>query len=213
MSDRCIICGGGGIFAHFHQCELCAGKVCYNHPEQVKNCQINLRQELVSYIYAYDQGSTQGLSLRRKMSTTGNSNFAFVCLHCRSWVNGWSKAQYDNEKYIERLKSVELAKKFELAGRFEDAARQYENADMWKEAGEVRRQANTRTVKNVSVNLNELMADLRRGGLALNYKCHNCGGTLTIDGRSAESNISFCPYCGSKIDTETLASLLKIALG
>jgi len=83
---------------------------------------------------------------------------------------------------------------------------------MWKEAGDVRRQGNATTVKNISVNRNELMADLRRGGLALNYKCHNCGGTLTIDGRSASSTVSFCPYCGSKIDTETLASLIRTAL-
>lgn len=213
MADKCMICGKGGVFSHFYQCELCGGKICYFHPEQLKDCQINLRPELVSYIYAYDQGSAQGLALRRKMSSTGNSSFAFVCLHCRSWVNGWSKAQHENEKYIERQRSVELAKKYEMAGRYEDAARQYESADMWKEAGEVRRQSNTTTVKNVSVNLNELMADLRRGGLALNYKCHNCGGTLTFDGKSAQSNMAFCPYCGSKIDTETLTSLLKTALG
>jgi DNA-directed RNA polymerase subunit RPC12/RpoP len=105
-----------------------------------------------------------------------------------------------------------MAKKYEVAGRCEDAAKLYESMDMWKEAGDVRRQGNTTTVKNISVNLNELMGDLRRGGLALNYKCHNCGGTLTIDGKSASSNASFCPYCGSKIDTETLASLIRTAL-
>jgi DNA-directed RNA polymerase subunit RPC12/RpoP len=208
-----MICGSGGVFAHFYHCELCGGKICYYHPEQVKDCQINLRAELVSYIFAYDPGSVQVLSLRKKMSTSGHSSFAFVCLRCRSWVNGWSKAQHENEKYTERQRSIELAKKYEIAGRYEDAARQYESADLWKEAGEVRRQSNTTTVKNISVNLNELMADLRRGGLALNYKCHNCGGTLTFDGRSAQSNMSFCPYCGSKIDTETLASLLRTALG
>ena len=146
------------------------------------------------------------------MDATGNGSFSFVCLQCRSWVNGWSKAQYENELYLQRQKSIEMAKKYEVCGRFEDAAKIYESVEMWKEAGDVRREGNTTTVKNISVNLNELMVDLRRGGLALNYKCQNCGGTLSIDGKSASSNVSFCPYCGSKIDTETLASLIRTAL-
>ena len=179
------------MFSFCYQCELCGAKICNAHPEQFKDSQINLRPELVSYIFAYDPGSPQKASLRRKMGASGNSSFSFVCLQCRSWVNGWSKAQYENELFIKRQKSIELAKKYEVSGRYEDAAKIYESIDMWKEAGDVRRQSNTTIVKNISVNLNELMADLRRGGLALNYKCHNCGGTLTIDGKSASSNVSF----------------------
>lgn len=106
---------------------------------------------------------------------------------------------------------MELARKYERAGRFEDAANEYEKAEEWDDAGRVRREGSTSVVKSVNVDLNRLLDDLRRGGLALNYKCHGCGAGITV-GSAGSDAPKFCPYCGVMIDSNSLSDLLRSAL-
>lgn len=107
---------------------------------------------------------------------------------------------------------VTQAKNFQLARRFEDSARLYESIGLWKEAGAVREKKSSRTVKHVTVNLNELIETLKRGGLAVPYKCGGCGATITVDSSSNADGLKFCSYCGSAINIEALAKVVQDAL-
>jgi len=96
------------------------------------------------------------------------------------------------------------------AGRFEDAARSYENLTMYEEAGRIRRMAlqERNTSRNVSVNMNQLIDQVRQGGLALAYKCPSCGGSINID-KDYNPGMKICAYCGTPLDTTVIASLIK----
>jgi hypothetical protein len=107
---------------------------------------------------------------------------------------------------------VTHAKNLELAKSYEDAAKEYEKLTMWKEAGEMREKGSSRTVKHVSVDLNDLLDRVRDGGLAIPYKCRSCGADISVDGNSNVSGLRFCSYCGTATDTETLTTILKDAL-
>lgn len=96
------------------------------------------------------------------------------------------------------------------AGRYEDAARFYENLTMYEEAGRIRKMALTErnTSRNVSVNMNQLLDQVRQGGLALAYKCPNCGGSINID-KDFNPGMKVCAYCGTPLDTTVIATMIK----
>lgn len=96
------------------------------------------------------------------------------------------------------------------AGRYEDAARSYENLTLYEEAGRIRKMALTErnTSRNVSVNMNQLIDQVRQGGLALAYKCPNCGGSINING-DFDPGMRVCAYCGTPLDTTVIASMIK----
>lgn len=107
---------------------------------------------------------------------------------------------------------ITQAKNFELAKRHEDAAKIYESLGLWKEAGLARERKNSRTVKHVTVNLNDLIDRLRTGGLSVPYKCGSCGASIVINKDSNPDGLKFCSYCGSALNTDALLSLIQDAL-
>lgn len=107
---------------------------------------------------------------------------------------------------------VTHAKNLETARRYEDAARAYESVELWQEAGRVRDKKSARTVKHVTVNLNDLIERLRTGGLSVPYKCTGCGATITVGKDTNPEALKFCSYCGSAMNIETLARVLQDAL-
>jgi len=109
-------------------------------------------------------------------------------------------------------KCVSYAKNLETAKRYEDAAKVYESIEMWKEAGLLREKKTSRTVKHVTVNLNDLIEKLRSGGLSIPFKCNSCGASIVLDRNSNAEGLKFCSYCGSAIDTDSIVSILKDAL-
>jgi DNA-directed RNA polymerase subunit RPC12/RpoP len=109
-------------------------------------------------------------------------------------------------------KCITRAKNLELARRYEDAAKEYEGLAMWKEAGDLREKASSRTVKHVNVDLNDLLERVKDGGLAISYKCRSCGAGLSVDSNSNANGLRFCPYCGTATDTDTLTSIINNAL-
>jgi DNA-directed RNA polymerase subunit RPC12/RpoP len=116
------------------------------------------------------------------------------------------------ERFCQWDKCVTRAKNLELARRYEDAAKEYESLAMWKEAGEIREKASSRTIKHVNVNLNDLLDRVKDGGLAIQYKCSNCGASISVDDTTNANGLKFCSYCGTATDTETLTTILKNAL-
>jgi DNA-directed RNA polymerase subunit RPC12/RpoP len=104
------------------------------------------------------------------------------------------------------------AKNLESARRYEDAAKVYENLGLWKEAGTVRDKKSARTVKHVTVNINDLIEKVRDGGLTIPYKCRSCGAMITIDSSSNPDGLKFCSYCGSGVDLDSMLDIIKNAL-
>jgi hypothetical protein len=104
------------------------------------------------------------------------------------------------------------AKNLELAKRYEDAAKVYEELGLWKEAGTVRDKKSARTVKHVTVNINDLIEKVRDGGLTIPYKCRSCGAMITIDSSSNPDGLKFCSYCGSGVDLDSMLDIIKNAL-
>ncbi|MDD1769451.1 MAG: hypothetical protein LUO79_00020 [Methanomassiliicoccales archaeon] len=107
--------------------------------------------------------------------------------------------------------SVIEATNQERAGNIDVAVAMYEQISLYDEAGRVRIKKNIN--RNVTVDLNELIEQLRYGGLALNYKCPSCGASITYDKDSDISSMRFCGYCGSMVNPEILTSLLRETLG
>jgi DNA-directed RNA polymerase subunit RPC12/RpoP len=105
-------------------------------------------------------------------------------------------------------------KNLEASGRFDDAAQVYEELGMLDEAGQERLKArsSTQTIKHVTVDLNQLLEKLRADGLALPYKCHSCGASIQINGDSRAEGLTFCSYCGTKLNTKALVDFLEAAL-
>lgn len=110
----------------------------------------------------------------------------------------------------EALANIELLKK---RGRFEDAARVYEIMGMDEQAGQLRTKDRTVTVRNVNVDLNQLLDKLKTGGFVIPYKCPNCGATIRIDKESNANALQFCSYCGTTTNVDAIYNLLKLTLG
>ncbi len=98
------------------------------------------------------------------------------------------------------------------AERHEDAARVYEGLGMWKEAGDARRSGRRTVMTQVQVNLNELVRQMREGGLTTTYTCPACRSPILISGDTA-GQLRTCSYCGSTIQTTDLVEFLRRAVG
>ena len=109
-------------------------------------------------------------------------------------------------------RAIKQAKNFEIAKRHEDAAKIYESLGLWKQAGRARDGTSTSTVKHITVNLNDLIDKLKTGGLSIPYRCSGCGATITLDKNTRPEALKFCSYCGSAMNTEVLADILRDAL-
>jgi hypothetical protein len=125
----------------------------------------------------------------------------FVCDSC------WTRLFADKEKLYEESRRF-----YESTGRYEDAAKLCEAFGFFQEAGLAREKARLYTVKSVSVNLNDLVERIRTSGLVVPYKCPSCGANLKIDKDSSADGLKFCSYCGTCLDTQSLASILQQAL-
>lgn len=212
MAHTCGICGRSGILIGGAPCVICGIHVCGAH--QRMQCSFN--QDLACHVMNQAPDSLQKNGM---MSLTNHGKNpllgALVCSQCYGWVDFWSKDLYKKQDAARKKYTLDQhlsqAQKYERAGRFEDAAKEYEKAEAWDEAGRVRKEGSTQVVKSVNVDLNKLLDDLRRGGLALNYRCHSCGGGITIGSGGVEAP-KFCPYCGIMIDSRTLSDILRTAL-
>jgi hypothetical protein len=202
MSQQCGICGDSGRRIGGGPCAICGIHVCDAHPRTTAS----INQDLVIYIMGQAPDCVQKKAIVSASNSGQKPLYGLpMCPNCFGWIDYWSKDLYTIQTAVQRRynkeRHMELAQKFERAGRFEDAAKEYEKAEEWDDAGRVRREGSTSVVKSVSVDLNRLLDDLRRGGLALNYRCHACGAGITI-GSAGFDAPKFCPYCGVMIEWE-----------
>jgi rubrerythrin len=119
--------------------------------------------------------------------------------------------------YLEELKEdrLESAKISERAGQYEEAAGSYEaiaidfgDEKLYDKARELRDRARGFQVKATSVDINELIKQLKENGGAIAYNCPSCGAGLKVNGKTESPDK--CEYCGSKI--ENLPDVLKAIL-
>jgi DNA-directed RNA polymerase subunit RPC12/RpoP len=118
------------------------------------------------------------------------------------------------ENFLKRA-LLALACDIEAVGRPLDAAKIYEkNLKMYDKARELREKQKQVIVKkmDISVNLNELLRQVKDGGIVVVYRCPHCGGKLKIGKDTRIDSLKICEYCGSEIETVDLADFLKTAL-
>ncbi|HEY3419143.1 MAG TPA: hypothetical protein VGK23_01150 [Methanomassiliicoccales archaeon] len=147
----------------------------------------------------YERGQMDWIRTMEK----GHSNVRFADERAELMNQCYLKAAYKTDVYCGAAIALR-------AGRNEDAARALEELTMFEEAGHVRKKAlhELNTSRNVSVNMNQLLDQVRQGGLALAYKCPSCGGSIRID-KDYNPGMKICGYCGTPLDTSVIASLIQ----
>lgn len=131
----------------------------------------------------------------------------------RSVTHEWTLANGGGEPSRSVVAELVGAINLEKAGNYESAAKVYEGQKLWSLAGKVREKARIQTVKHVTVDMNQLIEQIGSRGLAVPYKCHNCGAAITIDKNSSVSGLKFCSYCGSAYNIEDMSKIVQEALG
>ncbi|OPY34251.1 MAG: hypothetical protein A4E32_00523 [Methanomassiliicoccales archaeon PtaU1.Bin124] len=225
LVKRCTRCGRSGMSLQVTTCLDCAKIVC-------PGCMVNNNMEgLCLDCYQNRVNSTSASIINRwgnccpicgsfgtlnltnlyfyrvpmptQMSSAAPLNFSFS-LRCDSC---W------NEIHEGSLSVLNEATRAERAGRYEDAAMGYERLNLLDKARNLRERGRTSTVRQVNVDLNSLIEQLKMGGLTVPYRCQGCGATLTIDSKTGDGGLRYCSYCGSAIDVELLSRMIQQALG
>jgi hypothetical protein len=168
---------------------------------------------LVSYIdseyFTYETPSQTGTGIDRgqmdwvRTMEKGHGRIRFADERAGMMNQCFLKAAYKTNLYCGAAVALR-------AGRNEDAAKAFEELTLFEEAGQVRKKAlhEQNTSRNVSVNMNQLLDQVRQGGLALAYKCPSCGGSIKID-KDYNPGMKICGYCGTPLDTTVIASMIS----
>ncbi len=127
-------------------------------------------------------------------------------------VKDWSSANASAVPSRTDVTDFRTAINMERAGNFEGAAKIYEGHKLWTQAGKAREKTRMQTVKHVTVDMNQLIEQIGTKGLAVPYKCHNCGASITIDKNSSVSGLKFCSYCGTTYNIEDMSKIVQEAL-
>lgn len=125
--------------------------------------------------------------------------------------------EYETATDFIRQGYVILASNLEKCGRYLDSAEVYETRlGMYDKAKQLRESSNSKQIQvkqtNISFNLNDLLKQVRDGGLVVVYRCPHCNGTLKIDKQTTANALKTCDYCHSKIETVDLVDLLRTTL-
>lgn len=115
---------------------------------------------------------------------------------------------------IERLALTIKAQNLMKVRRFEDAAKIYEYMRMYEKAGKTRAKDKEVRVKRVevSVDLNNLLKQVKDGGVVVVYRCPLCRAPMKIGKDTSIDSLRVCEHCGSEIKAVDIADLLKTAL-
>jgi len=130
-------------------------------------------------------------------------------------INDWCQSivDYGSLKWTHHNAGTYVsAKNCECAGRYEEAARLFEQLNMFSDAGRARKKGSTQIVKNISVDLNQLIDRLKSGGLVSVYKCPNCGGSIKISGTTSSDKLSKCEYCNTVLRTDDIVDFIQSIL-
>src|SRR5213594_1316609 len=70
-----------------------------------------------------------------------------------------------------------------------------------------------RIVTQVHVNVNDLVDQVRKAGIATDYTCPACRGHIHITGETTLATLRNCQYCGSVVQTTDLVDFLTKVVG
>jgi hypothetical protein len=130
----------------------------------------------------------------------------------RGMVVEWSAANQGSTPDRDIVGEFRNAMNLEKAGNYEGAAKIFEKHKLWAYAGKAREKDRVQMVKHVTVDMNQLLEQIGTKGLAVPYKCHNCGAGITIDKNSNVSGLKFCSYCGTAYNIEDMSKIVQEAL-
>jgi predicted Zn-ribbon and HTH transcriptional regulator len=130
----------------------------------------------------------------------------------RSVVQDWTAANGNAEPARPVVAELVGAMNMEKAGNYEGAAKVFESQKLWTLAGKVREKNRIQMVKHVTVDMNQLLDQIGTRGLAVPYKCQNCGAGITIDKNSNVTGLKFCSYCGTAYNIEDMSKIVQEAL-
>jgi DNA-directed RNA polymerase subunit RPC12/RpoP len=141
---------------------------------------------------------------------------AFIIYYKRSmWkgvVPGHFEIKYDVYDNLQKEIDILYARKYEIALNYEKAAELYEKWGMYESADKARainNASNSFTIKNIALNLNKLIQQLREGGIATTYRCPSCGASINISGETSAESLRFCNYCGTTLKTTDLVDFVQ----
>jgi hypothetical protein len=127
-------------------------------------------------------------------------------------VNAWKQGHPNQLPSEEMLNELTMAHNMERAGNYEKAAVILEKYHFYEEAGRVRKLDDEKVIKHITVDMNALIDQVSTKGLAIPYKCHSCGASITIDKDSKKEGLKFCSYCGTTYNIEDMTKMIQKAL-
>jgi DNA-directed RNA polymerase subunit RPC12/RpoP len=127
-------------------------------------------------------------------------------------ITEWRAANPGKVPTVALVNDLTHARNMEKAGNYENAAVVLERYQFWAEAGRVRKLDDEKIVKHITVDMNQLIEQLSTKGLAIPYKCHSCGASITIDKDSKKEGLKFCSYCGTTYNVEDMTRIIQMAL-
>lgn len=167
-------------------------------------CQDKVKEEQ-HHAYQVEEAEKAKWTAELKAMTDSDSSL-------RSVVQEWTTANGGSEPSRSAVAELVSAINLEKAGNFEGAAKVYEVHKLWTLAGKAREKDRVQTVKHVTVDMNQLIEQIGTRGLAIPYRCHSCGASITIDKNSSMSGLKFCSYCGSAYNIEDMSKIVQEAL-
>ncbi len=167
-------------------------------------CQVKVKEEQFQATMA-EEGERSKWTLDLKAMTESDPVL-------RSVVQEWQMANEGREPGQPVVAELKKAINLEKAGNFEGAAKIYEEHKLWSSAGKVRQKDRVQMVKHVTVDMNQLIEQIGNKGLAVPYRCHNCGASITIDKNSSATGLQFCSYCGTAYNIEEMSKIVQEAL-
>lgn len=127
-------------------------------------------------------------------------------------ITEWRAANPGKTPNETLVQDLSQARNMEKAGNYETAAVILEKYHFWEEAGRIRKFEKEKIVKHITVDMNQLIEQLSTKGLAIPYKCHSCGASITIDKDSKKEGLKFCSYCGTTYNVEDMTKMIQMAL-
>jgi rRNA maturation endonuclease Nob1 len=122
---------------------------------------------------------------------------------------GRAKWQEEKKSIQEEMEILEKSGHYEMAAMYcETLAEDFKDERLYDKARELRDKARGLQINVNSININELIKQLKETGGAVAYHCPTCGGNLKLDGNPNDK----CGYCGSPIEKVNLPDILKVAL-
>jgi pSer/pThr/pTyr-binding forkhead associated (FHA) protein len=196
VADVASTLPGGVVSSLFSVFAASAGS---NHVERAKQIKEQLEEEQAEY-----EMFTASLS---KLRLPLETDYADVLLELCSWFKGEELDALVEISFQYRVvRLIADLRKAERAFRLEEAAQLLEELGCVDEAGKMRQRLLQR--KEVTVDLNRLLTQIRSEGLSVPYKCTSCGGTLQIDGSKPEQEYQICGHCNAVVDVKKLERIL-----